>query len=369
MKQIWTAYCETFKTIVTHSTLLTTLILSVLFYSVFYPVAYKAEHAESLPIIVVDEENSILTKSIIGHVAQSPNVDIRLVTSNFQEAKQQVENQQASGILLLPDHLSQSIRHGEPGGIGLYLSATNFLSTKQIGLGLASSIENTLSEYAERFSQISEFSPALSVHSIPLFNPLSGYGSYIFPAVAPLIVHQTILLGLSMLLLLYRDQQINFTLNRVTGMGLAILTIGSFGCYYLFGFAFWLFDYPRGGNFWGMLLAVPIFVYCLFGITLLFASFLDLPERVGHVVVFTSIPLFMLSGVAWPHAAMPAGLNFFGTWLPSTQAIQLFIQLNQMGVPTRLIIPKLLYLFVIGSLCLYWGYRRFQVQFSPVQPR
>ena len=367
MNRIWAAYTETFKTIVTHSTLLTTLILSVLFYSVFYPVAYQAEHAESLPIIVVDEEHSVLTQSIIHHVAKSPNVEIRRVTISFLEAQQQVENQQAAGILLLPENLSQSIRHGEPGGIGLYLSATNFLSTKQIGLGLASSIENTLTEYAEPFGQISEFSPALSIHSIPLFNPLSGYGSYIFPAVAPLIVHQTILLGLSILLLIYRDQQIQFTLSRVAGLSLAILTIGIFGCLYLFGFAFWLFDYPRGGNFWGMLLAVPVYIYCLFGITLLFASFLDMPERVGHIVVFSSIPLFMLSGVAWPHSAMPVWLGFIATWLPSTQAIQLFIQLNQMGVTTDLVIPKLLYLFFIGSLCLYWGYRRFQTPPSMAQ--
>jgi len=91
----------------------------------------------------------------------------------------------------LPENLSNSLHRGEVGGVGLYLSAAYFLRTKQIGLGLATSIENTLAERAEKFGQVSHFSPALSIHQIPLFNTLSGYGSYIFPAIAPLIIHQT----------------------------------------------------------------------------------------------------------------------------------------------------------------------------------
>lgn len=45
---------------------------------------------------------------------------------------------------------------------------------------------------------------------------------------------------------------------------------------------FWLSPWRK---FWGMLLAVPIFVFCMIGITTLFASFLDMPERAGHIIV------------------------------------------------------------------------------------
>jgi hypothetical protein len=33
---------------------------------------------------------------------------------------------------------------------------------------------------------------------------------------------------------------------------------------------------------------------------MLLASYLDISERAGHLIVFTSIPLFLLSGAAWP---------------------------------------------------------------------
>lgn len=346
-------YIQTFKDIVKHSSIFTTLVLSVFLYSFFYPIAYQAEHAESLPIIVVDEEQSILTNTIIGAVANSPNVEIQAVTGNFAEAENMLRSQQADGILLLPSNLSNSIRRGETGGIGLYLSAANFLKTQKIGLGLASSMENALVEYAEKFQNISDFSPALSIHKIPLFNPLSGYGSYIFPAVAPLIIHQTILLGLCMLIATYRQNTTwRPSYSQLAGIFLCILTIGTLGCFYLFGFTFWLNDYPRGGNFCGMFIAVPIFLSCIIAMTLYLATFLDLPERAGHVIVFSSIPLFLLSGTAWPHAAMPKWMQILAQALPSTQGIQMFLQLNQMGVPTVIVIPKLLYLTSIGLIFL-----------------
>jgi hypothetical protein len=40
-------YIKTFKDIIANQSILTTLILSVIFYSAFYPTAYKAQQAET----------------------------------------------------------------------------------------------------------------------------------------------------------------------------------------------------------------------------------------------------------------------------------------------------------------------------------
>lgn len=356
-------FTKTFKDIVDNSSILTTLILSVFLYSFFYPTAYKAEHAELLPIIIVDEEQSQVSATIIRTVAESPNVEINAVVTDFKQAERMVQSQQADGILLLPNNLTDSLHHGDTGGIGLYLSAANFLKTQKIGLGIASSLEGSLAEQAEKFSQISEFKPAMSIHQIPLFNTLSGYGSYVFPAVAPLIIHQTIILGLCMLVASYRVQKWRPSLIEFIALFCAILSIGCLGCYYLFGFTYWFNDYPHGGNFWGMLISVPIYISCVIGLTLFLASFLDIPERAGHVFVFTSIPLFLLSGTAWPHAAMPEWMQLLGKALPSTEGIQLFIQLNQMGVPTTLIIPKLIYLACFGAIFTLLAFYRLKSKY------
>lgn len=358
MKSFFFYYQQTFKNIAANTSILTTLILAVFLYSFFYPTAYKAQSAQDIPIIIVDEEHSILTSKIISQASNSAHIKIILVTDNFLEAQQWVKNQKAEGILLLPENLTNSLKRGETGGIGLYLSTAYFIRTKEVGVGLAGSIQYTLEEYFKKFGEVSEFHPEISIHQIPLFNTLSGYGSYIFPAVAGLIIHQTILLGLAMLIASYREKGWIAEKTEFWATFTAILTIGCLGCLYLFGFTFWLYQYPSGGNFWGMLLAVPIYVSCIIGLAMLVGSLVDLPERVGHVIVVTSVPLFLLTGTAWPHAAMPEWMQIMAWGLPSTHGVQMFVQLNQMGVPTSIIVPKLIYLATLGTILLAISYYR-----------
>ena len=366
MKTFLNYYLQTFKNIAANTSIFTTLIAAVILYSFFYPTAYKAQTAEDIPIVVVNEEQSVLSSKIISQVSNSPHVKIMTVTDNFLEAKKLVQNQQAEGILLLPDNLTNSITRGEMGGIGLYLSTAYFIQTKEVGIGLAGSIEATLQEFLEKFGDATPFKPELSIHQIPLFNTLSGYGSYIFPAVASLIIHQTLLLGLAMLIASYRESGWIAKPIEFWATFTAILTIGCLGCLYLFGFTFWLYDYPHGGNFWGMLLATPVYVSCIIGLAMLVGSLVDMPERVGHLIVVTSVPLFLLTGTAWPHAAMPEWMQYLAWILPSTHGVQMFVQLNQMGVPTAIVIPKLIYLATLGGILLACSYYRL-VMLKPIK--
>ncbi len=193
---------------------------------------------------------------------------------------------------------------------------------------------------------------------MPLFNPLSGYGSYIFPAVASLIIHQTIVLGLAMLIASYSEQREKITAVRLAGVFASIFTIGCLGCFYLFGFTLWFNDYPHGGNFIGLLIAVPIFISCVIGLGMLIGSLLDMPERAGHIIVFSSVPLFLLTGAAWPHQAMPEWLQWLAWCLPSTHGVQMFVQLNQMGVPLATVVPKLIFLGTLGLILVSLSYYR-----------
>ena len=105
-KQVGQDYIQTFKNIAGNFSILTTMILSVIFYSFFYPIAYQSQTTEQLPIVIVDEEQSILTTQLITAISNSPNVSIIDISHNFEEAKYLVQTQKADGILLLPEHLS-----------------------------------------------------------------------------------------------------------------------------------------------------------------------------------------------------------------------------------------------------------------------
>ncbi len=107
-KQFFSYYLQTFKNIFSNSSILTTMILSVFLYSFFYPIAYKGEKAENIPIVIVDEEKSQLSNQVISAVEKSPNVKIQAITSNFLEAKQLIpENDQQHFIKTVKEDIQE----------------------------------------------------------------------------------------------------------------------------------------------------------------------------------------------------------------------------------------------------------------------
>ena len=58
---------------------------------------------------------------------------------------------------------------------------------------------------------------------------------------------------------------------------------------------------------------------------------------------------------------MPEWMQIFSQLLPSTQGINLFVQLNQMGVSTQLILPKLIYLICISLILIILSWYRLGV--------
>ena len=357
MNAFWHYYVLTFKRIFGNGSVLVTMILSVVFYSFFYPAAYQSQQGGLLPVVVVDEAPSQLSARLINAVEKSENVEVVAVVSQFSDATSMLKQQQADAIVLLPAHMENNLRQGGE-GLGVYVSTAYFLRTKQIAAGLVGSMASVVNEYLARFSSASAYKPEQLIHPLPLFNPLSGYGSYIVPAVAPLIIHQTILLGLSMLVAGWRETGWRLREGEFAGMVGSVMTIGCLGCLYLFGFMFWLNDYPRAGNFSLMLIAIPLFVLAAIGLALVLASYLDMAERSGHLLVFTSVPLFLLSGVAWPLQAMPAWLAGFSSSLPSTVGINTFVRINQMGVTGSDVVWQLVYLGLVGMGLNAWAYLR-----------
>lgn len=109
-----------------------------------------------------------------------------------------------------------------------------------------------------------------------------------------------------------------------------------------------------------MMLGVPIFVSCAIGVALLIASWVADGAKVGVLLIFSSVPLFMLTGLAYPLMAMPKFLQPLAHALPTTQGVQMFIQLNQMGVPIQDVWQKMAYLASVAVLCLgvaFWRLR------------
>lgn len=328
----WRAVGETFRAVRSDRSVFSTLVLAVVLYGFFYPAAYYGQVAIQMSVVVVDLDNTALSRRILQNAAAVRAVHIVRQSSSFNEARAMLRDRQADAILLIPDGLEASALRGKESGIALYLSGAYLARTKELGAGLGGAIAAALKETLKPLADAVGIQPGIQLDQRPMYNNLSGYGSYVVPAVAALIAQQTLLLGVSMLICRQRESSRRRVSPSVFfGQVFCFVLIGCLSCLYFFGFVFWLQDYPRAGNLAGMLATVPVFVAANVMLAMLLGSLFDRAERPAQVLTFTSVPFFFLTGASWPLSAMPVPMAVAAWAVPSTAGVRTFVKLNQMG--------------------------------------
>lgn len=326
------AFRATWRTILTSRTLLSTMLLAVVLYAFYYPAPYAHEAAQNLPVVVVDQDGSALSRTMILDLDATRAIQVAAVVADLPSARRDMRLGKVDGVILITDGLERQLRSGTPGaGIAIWVNATYLLRASTIGEAVSEVVRTIAATRLAPGTQASRAGTPIRVVSEPLFNRAGGYKGYVFPAVAVIIVQQTLLFGVATFMGGRRAAGA-WRMARAEYAGTlgAFASVGMIGCYFLFGLAFWIQGVPVDGDMPGMLLTVPIFAIAVAALGLLVGSTFDRPERALCVLGPTSVPLFFLAGIAWPLDQMPRFLSALAQLIPSTAGVQAFVPLNQM---------------------------------------
>lgn len=347
------------------------MIGAVLLYSVFYPSAYRHQVAGNLPVVVVDQDHSRTSRALLQRVDALREVRITAGASDLPSARRLLEAGEVEAIVLLPPGFERDILRGGQGqvvllGNGAYLGR----SATALG-GIAGAVTAFARDAAATqagFMGVPASPPVQVVHR-PLFNTREGYGSSIVSGVSELIVHQTLLLGMGVLLGTRRQalsRRLQFSGGALLGMAAAFWVVGLGGLLFYAGFTAWVQDYPRGGSLPGLLLACGLFVAATVAFGLCVGSLFDNRERAFQYVTAVSIPLFFLSGLSWPAAMSPPVLVALSRLLPIAPGINAVVGANQMGASLGELAPELLNL---AALAVFYGaIARWRFRLLPSSP-
>ncbi len=324
---------QTWRVVLTSRTLVSTMLLAVVLYAFYYPAPYAHETAQRLPVVLVDEEDSALTRELVRAVAATRAVRIVERVATMHEATDRLRRGAADGINLLPRGLARSLLTGAPGGgIGVWVNATYLLRASAIGEGVSAAIEGVAERRIGPAARALGLRRPVRIIREPLFNPGAGYKDYVFPAVASVILQQTLLFGAATFMA-GRHERGHWRMGRAEFAGAwgAMTLIGVLAALFYFGLVFWIQDVPRGGNIPALLVTVPFFAAAVAALGLWLGSLFDQAARAVQVLAPTSVPLFFLTGAAWPLDQMPWWLAAVSHLAPSTLGVHLFVPLNEMG--------------------------------------
>jgi ABC-2 type transport system permease protein len=315
------------------------LVLAPLVYGIYYPQPYLTQILRHIPIAVVDNDLSDLSRSIVETLDASGAVRVAVRAETLAAARAAVDRGEAFAVVGIPPGTQRDVLKGTTAHIPIYADATYLFIFRTMASGIATAINTLSSELASGGARtegslvkasLAAASPA-DVLLQPIFNPVGGYASYIVPAAFVLILQQMLLIGASMLTVVALAQSPGGAFASVLGRGIAHLTI------FLPALAFYFIVLPR---FYGFsALGQPLQLLALASVFVLATSFMGQaagawfthPETPTLIFLGTSLPQLFLTGFSWPREAIPAPVLTVGYIFPSDFAIDGLVRIDQLG--------------------------------------
>jgi ABC-2 type transport system permease protein len=315
------------------------LVVAPIVYGFFYPQPYLNQILRKIPIAVVDNDLTELSRRIVETLDASDAVNVVARAETLAEAQAAVNRGEALAVVGIPPQAERDVLKGDTIHIPIYADATYLFIFRTSASGIATAIGTLSAELAAGGARadgslvkasLAASSPA-EVLLQPIFNPVGGYASYIVPAAFVLILQQMLLIGASMLTVITMAQRTGGAFVTVLGRGVAHLTI------FLPALALYFIVLPR---FYGFsTLGSPLQLYALAVLFTLATSFMGQaagawfknPETPTLIFLGTSLPQLFLAGFSWPREAIPEQVQAAGYIFPSDLAIDGIVRIGQLG--------------------------------------
>ena len=334
------------------------LVIAPLLYGFFYPWPYSTDVARQVPVAIIDHDNSSLSRQIIRYASASPRLSVQILNDE-QAAQFALWRGQIDAYMIIPASLKYDVLMRQPASVSIEGNGSYLLLNKEALTGLSEAV-GTISAGIEirqyMAAGLSKSQAKTAQNPVPLltqalYNPSQGYGSYVVPAVVLLILQQTLLMGTALTVGTWVEQKKARTSARTwAGRVFALSSFGWLNSLIYFGWIFMVQGYSHGANWTGALLLILIFSPVIATIGCVFGMWFKQRERGMQILLFSSLPMFFLSGFTWPTEALPPLLQYARWLLPSTAAIEASIRFNQIGTSVSQAWYLLAILAVMGVL-------------------
>lgn len=365
------SYAKTIRSLFTDGGALLFCIIVPLIYPVLYTLIYNGEVVREVPVAVVDDCRSTLSRDYVRRLDATADVKVVSVCADMPEAEAMVMHRECYGVVRIPSEFQTSLMTGKQTHVQAYCDMSGMLYYKalltantEVSLDLNSRIKVAemganpvaLSSGIEGGTeeQKTAMQHPVRYEYINLYNSQTGFATFLIPAVLIMAIQQTMVLGIGLIAGTRRERGIRVskghnTFLQLLGVALAFLTVYIPICVYEFGVIPHFFHLPQLGNPVELCLLMVPFLFAVFNFGLCIGGIPRHRESIILLVVFTTIPILFMSGVSWPGSALPPFWKYLGYAFPSTFGINAFVKLNTLGAHFDSIH------FEYVGLCIQWA--------------
>lgn len=347
-------------------------------YPLLYSYVYTNEVVREVPVAVVDESLSELSRELLRKMDASPDMKIVAYCDNLSAAQEMIRRQEVYGIVRIPSDFTRELWKGNQAPIGLYCDMSSMLYYKALLLTATNvslevnkdiKVNHYLPSTTDRQAEITRM--PIDYDYVPLYNPQSGFAAFLIPPVLMLIIQQTLLLGIGMSTGNSREHHMGSVIpfhpwyknpvHIVIGKALPYFMLYIILGVYMFAVVTRLFTLPQLGHYTTFIaFLVPFVLACIF-LAMVLSSFIYRREDSILLLVFLSVPMLFLSGLSWPASDMPAFWKYFSYLFPSTFGMNGYVRITSSGARLSDISSEYIALWIqagVYFLLACWFYRR-----------
>ena len=356
-----------YRTIFTDGGAMLILIFALLIYATVYSLAYAPQVLRNVPIGVIDQSRTSTSRALTETFNAGPNTYVAYNPTDMEEARRLFYDRDIYGIVYIPSDYEEKLLSGQQAVVAIYCDASYFLMYRQVFQEVVTSIGKTgamvefqrLIAKGAHIPQAQATTQPVIYQAHNLFNPYLGYGTFVMPAIIMVIIQQTMLIGIGMIGGTWREHRLYHklcpperrrmsTLPIVLGRGSVYASIYAVTSCYILMLHYRLFHYPMNGATGTIVLFMAVYMAACIALSLALSTLFRHRENSLLLLLWTSIPLLMLSGVSFPREGMPEWLYRFGQIFPSSHGVTGFLRIQTMGASLTEVFPEVKALVILA---------------------
>ncbi|MBY5474027.1 ABC transporter permease (plasmid) [Rhizobium leguminosarum] len=329
---------------------------------------FSAGLATRLPIAVLDQDGTDLSRQIIRMVDATQDTSVALAVSDLAEGRQLILSGEVHGLLMLPRNIERDVLSGRRPEVVFFYNTQTMTTGNLVVRGVNAAVPAVaagirLSLRTAQGEPVDAAQAALApvpVQVNPLFNPTLNYAHFLLAALMPSVLQVVIITTMAYSLGLDVESRHRLRILRRLGGGLGPALAGKILPYTLIFLAvlgiadlvlFDFLDMPLRGNRWLLLMAGTLFILASQFIGVLLALFLRPMASAISIGSLLAAPAFGFMGIGFPRIGMNDFAYYYGQMIPGTWYLMARIDQTIRGTPLDLSWkPILVLLFLVVLL-------------------
>lgn len=354
--------------------LITVVVPPILFFLFAY--IYQSSLVRQIPIAVIDQDNSVISRTVISSFGASPSFAIKTYYTSLVEAKEGMISGEVDGIVFIPKNFERDMKKGRQVHPVVFANGINVIKSNYI-MSDATRIFKMISGgvLLKKFrssgmteTQAMEIISPIRYDFQTLYNSNYSYSDFLVPALCVFVIFMS--LSLAGATVFNNEEidagvltsQLKFPVSSVFGRMIPYVFLSAVDAIMFIGLIFPFFGITMRGA------PVDLFIYTfIFGITsvllgMVVSAIFKNVMMATQVILFFTTPAFVFSGLTYPLWAMPGTHQIFANMIPYTHFLDGFIKiylmgesLTELGAPLNLLVGGTL--IPLGILILILKFR------------